>query len=94
MLNVHSYFSFKYGLLSIDKLMDWAVENGLKALALTDINSTSGSLEFVRQAQKKGVRPILGIDFRNGARQQFLAIARNNTGFQSMNAFLSTPLSP
>ncbi|WP_258099190.1 DNA polymerase III subunit alpha [Marinoscillum pacificum] len=92
MLNVHSYFSFKYGLLSIDKLLDWAVENDLKTLALTDINSTSGSLEFVRQAQKKDIRPILGIDFRNGAQQQFLAIAKNNEGFQSMNAFLSEHL--
>ncbi|MEQ9307591.1 MAG: PHP domain-containing protein, partial [Marinoscillum sp.] len=67
MLNVHSYFSFKYGLLSIDKLMDWAIANQVKTLALTDINSTSGSLEFVRQAQKHGIRPILGVDFRNGA---------------------------
>ena len=92
MLNVHSYFSFKYGLLSIDKLLDWAIENDLKTLALTDINSTSGSLEFVRQAQKKGIRPILGIDFRNGAQQQFLAIAKNNEGFQSMNTFLSEHL--
>ncbi len=89
MLNVHSYFSFKYGIFSIDKLTDWALESGFKTLALTDVNSTSGCLEFVRQSYKKGLRPILGIDFRNGARQQFLAIARNNQGFQSMNAFLS-----
>ncbi|MEQ8471253.1 MAG: DNA polymerase III subunit alpha [Marinoscillum sp.] len=92
MLNVHSYFSFKYGLLSIDKLMDWAIANQVKTLALTDINSTSGSLEFVRQAQKHGIRPILGVDFRNGASQQFLAIARNNSGFQSINTFLSEHL--
>lgn len=92
MLNTHSYFSFKYGLLPIDQLLGWAVQNRLKALALTDINSTAGSLEFVRQAQKHGIRPILGIDFRNGAQQQFVALARNNVGFQSMNVFLSAHL--
>ncbi|MFH6984444.1 DNA polymerase III subunit alpha [Marinoscillum luteum] len=92
MLNVHSYFSFKYGLLSIDRLMEWAVRNHVRTLALTDINSTAGSLEFVRQAQKQGIRPLLGVDFRNGAEQQFVAIARNNAGFQSINAFLSKHL--
>ncbi|REE01201.1 DNA polymerase III subunit alpha [Marinoscillum furvescens] len=92
MLNVHSYFSFKYGLLSIEQLLKWAQREQLKALALTDINSTAGSLDFVRQSAKYGVRPILGIDFRNNAVQQFLAIAKNNAGFQSANAFLSDHL--
>ncbi|MFY0688415.1 MAG: DNA polymerase III subunit alpha [Cyclobacteriaceae bacterium] len=89
MLNVHSYFSFKYGLLSIEQLVAWAINNRIKTLALTDINSTAGSLEFVRQAKKKGLRPVLGIDFRNGAQQQFITIAKNNEGFHEMNAFLS-----
>jgi DNA polymerase-3 subunit alpha len=58
MLNVHSYYSFKYGLLSLNQVLDWARSSGYKTLALTDINSTAGSLEFVRQAQKKGIKPI------------------------------------
>lgn len=100
MLNVHSYFSFKYGLFSIEKLIGWGVENRLKTLALTDINSTAGCLEFVRQAKKHNIRPLLGVDFRNGAVQQFTAIAKNNEGFQSINEFLSrhlhgeTPIPP
>ncbi len=92
MLNTQSYYSFKYGLMSIIQLMEWAQANRFKTLVLTDINTTAGSLEFVRQAQKHDIRPILGIDFRNGAAQQFVAIARNNAGFQSANAFLSAHL--
>jgi DNA-directed DNA polymerase III PolC len=88
-LNVHSYFSFKYGLVSIDQLIEWAKRHKMRTLALTDINSTAGSLEFVRQAKKHHIRPILGIDFRNGAKQQFLGIAKNNAGFQALNTFLS-----
>lgn len=93
MLNVHSYFSFKYGLVSIEKLIGWAITTGgYKALALTDINSTAGCLDFVRQAKKNGIRPLLGVDFRNGAVQQFTAVAKNNAGFQSINEFLSRHL--
>ncbi|MFY0605944.1 MAG: DNA polymerase III subunit alpha [Cyclobacteriaceae bacterium] len=100
MLNIHSYYSFKYGLMSIERLMEWAENQRLRSLILTDINSTAGSLEFIRQAQKRHIRPIIGVDFRNGAEQQFVAIAKNNQGFHSINNFLSkhlhegTPIPP
>ena len=92
MINVHSFFSFKYGLRSIDELVDWAIKNQYRVMGLTDINSTAGCLDFVRQAQKQNLRPIIGIDFRNGAKQQFVGIAQNNTGFQELNTFLSAHL--
>lgn len=61
-------------------------------MALTDINSTAGCLDFVRQAKKHHIRPLLGVDFRNAAVQQFVAVAKNNAGFQSINEFLSQHL--
>jgi DNA-directed DNA polymerase III PolC len=92
MLNVHSFFSFKYGIFSIELLIEWAVKQRYNTLALSDINSTAGNLEFVRQAKKAGIRPLLGIDFRNGAAQQFVGIARNNAGYQALNELLSSHL--
>ena len=92
MLNVHSYFSFKYGLRSIEELVIWAINNKYRMMCLTDINSTAGCLDFIRQSKKKGLRPLIGIDFRNGATQQFVAIAKNNTGYQKLNTFLSNHL--
>jgi DNA polymerase-3 subunit alpha len=89
MLNVHSYFSFKYGMASIKGLIEWALANHIRTLALTDINSTAGSLEFVRLCEKNNIRPILGIDFRQGASQHFVGIARNNEGFFQLNRLLS-----
>jgi len=41
------------------------------------------------EAQKSGIKPIVGIDFRNGVQQLFVGIARNNAGFQEMNEHLS-----
>ncbi len=62
---------------------------GYTSLAITDINNTSACLNFIRLAPKHGIRPIVGIDFRNGARQMYVGIAQNNIGFQALNAFLS-----
>ena len=56
---------------------------------LTDINNTSACLNFVREAPKYSVKPILGIDFRNGVDQCFVGIAKNNKGYQELNEFLS-----
>jgi len=92
MINVHSFFSFKYGLRSIEELVIWAVKSKYRTMALTDINSTAGCLDFIRQAKKYNLRPLIGIDFRNGAKQQFIGIAQNNDGFQALNSFLSAHL--
>lgn len=89
MLNFHSYYSFRYGTCSPADVLDRAVANDYNVVALTDINSTAGSLNFVRIASKKGIKPVLGIDFRNGAKQCFLALAKNNKGWEEINTYLS-----
>ncbi|MEO9997660.1 MAG: DNA polymerase III subunit alpha [Ekhidna sp.] len=91
-LNTHTYYSFKYGTLSEEELLATAQQCGIGSLALTDINSTAGSLNFVRLATKFDIQPILGIDFRNGAQQKFIGIAKNNQGFQELNEYLSEHL--
>jgi len=55
----------------------------------TDINNTSACLNFVRLAQQVDIKPILGIDFRDGAQQLYLGLAKNNNGFHQLNTFLS-----
>ena len=66
-----------------------ASDYGIQSLALTDINNTSASLNFIRLAPKYGIKPIVGIDFRNGAYQQYVGLAKNNQGFLELNRFLS-----
>jgi DNA polymerase-3 subunit alpha len=62
---------------------------GIKTLALTDINNTSASLDFVRMAPKYNIKPVLGVDFRNNGIQKFIILAQNNNGFQQINTYLS-----
>ena len=65
------------------------MDYGIECLALTDINNTSAALNFIRLAPKYKIRPIIGIDFRNGVYQQYVALAKNNEGFLELNRFLS-----
>lgn len=88
-LNTHSYFSLKYGTIATEALVELMQQAGAKCFVLTDINNTSASLNFVRMAPKYGIKPILGIDFRNGSDQLFVAIAINNEGFKELNDYLS-----
>jgi len=58
-------------------------------MALTDINNTSGCLNFIRMAPRYDVKPIVGIDFRNGIDPCYVGLACNNNGFEQLNQFLS-----
>tara|TARA_B100000809_G_scaffold118758_1_gene117060 strand:- start:24022 stop:27009 length:2988 start_codon:yes stop_codon:yes gene_type:complete len=88
-LNTHSYFSLRYGTIAPERLLSLAKELCLSAVSFTDINSTSSCLELVRLAPRFGIRPVLGVDFRNGAQQEFIMLAKNNNGFEAINNYLS-----
>ena len=88
-LNCHSFFSLTYGVMSIKKILEHARENSMMAFALTDINNTSGCLELLRLAPDYGVRPVVGVDFRNDDEKLFVAIAKNNNGFRELNEYLT-----
>src|SRR5947208_16391798 len=67
-LHCHSAFSFLDGASLPEELVGAAVELGYEALALTDHNSVSGSMEFAVAARALGVHPIHGaeIDLDDG----------------------------
>lgn len=91
-LNNHSCYSFKYGIPSPKRLLEAAQSQGHSCLALTDINNTSGCLNFLRLAPNFGIRPVVGIDFRNGQEQLYVGLAKTNRGFKHLNDHLSAHL--
>ncbi len=92
LINCHSWFSLKYGVISPAKLLEELSGKGFTVFALTDINNTSASIDIVRQAEKLDIRPVLGIDFRNGITQKYIGLAKNNEGFRSLNEHLTSHL--
>ena len=91
-INNHTYYSLKYGTISPRELLDEMRQAGVTHFALTDINNTSALLELLRLAQDQKITISAGIDFRNGAQQQFVSIAKNNLGWLELNNHLSKHL--
>ncbi|MGV8880449.1 MAG: DNA polymerase III subunit alpha [Sphingobacteriaceae bacterium] len=88
-LNVHSQFSLRYGTISIPKLVDEAVALGITQMVLTDINNSTGIMEFMRECDEKDVKPIGGMEFRRDKHLLYLGIAQNREGMKELNDFLT-----
>lgn len=89
LVNCHSYHSLRYGTLSLEDLVLQGKKNGMECMALTDINTMTGVYDFVVTARKVGIKPIVGIEFRNGDDLLYIGIAKNLVGFRELNEFLS-----
>ena len=77
-LNCHTYYSLRYGTFPIRELCELAYSNDIWQFAITDINNTSACLEFLRLTNGTKIKPVLGIDFRNAAEQQYIGLAKKN----------------
>ncbi|MEY8850019.1 DNA polymerase III subunit alpha [Psychroserpens sp. XS_ASV72] len=88
-LNCHTYYSLRYGTFSEIDLLELAKKKNIDSLFLTDINNTSACLNFIRKSKDFNIRPLIGIDFRNHGKQNFVGLAKNNNGFLELNQFLS-----
>ena len=88
-LNCKTYFSFRYGTFSSKELVKAALDNGVTALALTNINSTCDIWDFVKYCREEGIKPITGAEVRNDGQLLYILIAANNKGLLWINEFLS-----
>jgi DNA polymerase-3 subunit alpha len=61
-LHNHTTYSLLDGAQRLDEMLARAAEDGQEALAITDHGNLFGVLEFGREARKRGVRPVVGIE--------------------------------
>ncbi|WP_236976232.1 DNA polymerase III subunit alpha [Membranihabitans maritimus] len=62
-LHCHTQFSLLDGASKIDLMMDKALQDGQKGVALTDHGNMFGAFKFVSEAEKRGIKPIIGCEF-------------------------------
>ncbi|CAL4321086.1 DNA polymerase III subunit alpha [Buchnera aphidicola (Mindarus abietinus)] len=62
-LRSHSDYSMINGLSKPENLVDSALKLNMPALGLTDLSNLYGVIKFYKAAHKKGIKPIIGIDF-------------------------------
>lgn len=93
-LHTRSHYSLLEGTLTIDAIIQKALQSGQKAAVLSDHRSMFATMKFLRACKKAGLKPIIGLEFevrRNEQIFSLLALARNTAGLQSLYA-LSTRL--
>ena len=88
-LNCHTYHSLRYGTISIEDLVQQAVDHRLKVLALTDINTVTGIYQFYKLCRENGIKPIVGVDVRVENEQYYICLAKNPKGIAEVNRLLT-----
>ena len=61
-LHVHTQYSLLDGTARIGDILDRAKELGMSSLAITDHGVMYGGVEFFEEAQKRGIKPIIGCE--------------------------------
>jgi len=61
-LRLHSEYSISDGMVRVDEAVSAARNDGMPALALTDLNNVFGLVKFYQSARSNGLKPIVGCD--------------------------------
>jgi error-prone DNA polymerase len=83
-LHAHSAFSFLDGASLPDELAAAAVELGYEAMALTDHNGVSGSMEFAIAAAPLGLRAIHGVEMDLEDGRHLTLLVEDNQGWRNL----------
>jgi DNA polymerase-3 subunit alpha len=102
-LHLHTEYSLLDGAIRTKELMKKAAEFGMPAVAITDHGNLYGAVEFYQEAQKAGIKPIIGCeaymapgsikDRPNNMRDaayHFTLLAKNETGYRNLVKLIST----
>lgn len=97
-LNAHSNSSFGETVVMPEEIVEFAVKDSAKAIALTDLNSVQGLLEFSKAAEKykeKGFKPIYGVQIfgmnpdKSSFPRKITLLAKNRNGLKNIYRIIS-----
>jgi DNA polymerase III subunit alpha len=96
-LHTHSHYSLLNALPKIEDLIEKAVKEGMKTLALTDNGNLYGAIEFYKACKEAKIKPIIGVDFYVALRSRFnkdsgvdnrryrlVLLAKNEVGYKNL----------
>lgn len=102
-LHSHTQYSLLDGASSVEGIMQKAKDDGMPAVALTDHGNMFGAFHFVNEANKHGVKPIVGCEFyvvkdrfvqsftrgKKDKRYHQLILAKNQKGYENLSKLCS-----
>jgi DNA polymerase III subunit alpha len=96
-LHLHTEYSLLDGSIRMKDLMKKAAEFEMPAVAVTDHGNLFGAIEFYQEAQRAGVKPIIGCEVyvapgshkerppsRRDSAYHFTLLAENETGYRNL----------
>lgn len=85
-LHIHSNYSLLEGAFRIDELIQKAKEFNITSLALTDSNGMYGLVNFYKQCNEAGIKPILGclINDKSDKKKYTIFLVKNEQGFSDL----------
>src|SRR3954454_17152612 len=88
-LHLHSAYSFLDGPSMPDELVPRAIELGYRAVALTDHNSLSGTMEFAQYAKALGLRALHGAEIDLDDDRHLTLLVRDARGWRTLCRLLT-----
>lgn len=97
-LHVHTQYSLLDGAIRINDLFAKAKEYHMPAIAMTDHGNMYGAIDFYQQAQKNGIKPIIGCElyvapqsrlektsgYSGDSANHLVVLAKDITGYQNL----------
>jgi len=94
-LRLHSEYSLSDGIVRLDELVKAAAQDGMPAVAVTDLANMFGAVKFSQAAVKAGIKPILGGDVwiddpdERNKPYRLLLLCQNHAGYLNLNHLLT-----
>ena len=90
-LHVHSFYTYGKGSSSIESLVVRAKDCGYDSLAITDLNTMAGTVEFYNMCREYGLFAIIGceIDDPKDSDIKAVLLCRNVTGYRGLCELVS-----
>ncbi|MFC1633647.1 PHP domain-containing protein, partial [Planctomycetota bacterium] len=82
-LGCRSFYSLLRGSVSVQRWVHKAKEYGYGAIALTDVNSMYGVVDFCWSAGQADIRPILGVEILTDT-QRAVLLAEDGAGYKNL----------
>ncbi|MCH7904122.1 MAG: DNA polymerase III subunit alpha [Armatimonadetes bacterium] len=88
-LHVLSGYSFGHSVLLARELARRAANLGIPALCITDRLALTGAMEFAREANSVGIKPLIGATLELDTGGEIVLIARDKQGYESLSLLIT-----
>ncbi|MFC1728844.1 DNA polymerase III subunit alpha [candidate division KSB1 bacterium] len=88
-LHCHSNFSLLDGVVSVDDLVGQAARLRMPALALTDYNRLSASVDFYEKARSRNIKPIIGAELAMDDGSVVVLLVKSSEGYHNLCRLLT-----